>query len=43
MLLECRSSRGRSAANRRKAERDYDVHVMFRRYGELLAIPPFAA
>jgi glycosyltransferase involved in cell wall biosynthesis len=31
------------AANRRKAERDYDAQVMFRRYGELLALPASAA
>lgn len=31
------------AANRLKAERDYDAQVMFRRYAELLAIPAPAA
>ena len=43
-LLRDAALRGQvGAANRRKAEADYDAQVMFRRYGELLAIPASAA
>lgn len=43
-LLRDAGLRGRvGAANRLKAERDYDAQTMFRRYGELLARPVPAA
>jgi len=39
LLRDAALRRTVGAANRRKAERDYDAEVMFRRYGELLASP----
>lgn len=43
LLCDAALRRSVGAANRLKAERDYDAEVMFRRYGELLAIPASAA
>lgn len=42
LLRDAALRRTVGAANRRKAERDYDAQLMFRRYSELLA-PPAAA